>query len=257
MISVTILTKNNQRTLPQVLEALKRFEEVLIYDTGSLDKTLEIAKSFPNVSLYQGEFQGFGNTHNVASSLAKFDWILSIDSDEIATLELVEEIHNLLLDPGSVYSFWRKNFYRGKWIRWCGWYPDRVIRLYQRKRTKFSDCFVHERVISEGMKKISLSSQVLHEPYLGPEDFLSKMQSYSNLFAEQNRGKKKSSFSKALGHGAYTFFKSYFLKRGILGGREGFEISFYNAASAYYKYLKLDEANRSKGPPSDREFCQK
>jgi glycosyltransferase involved in cell wall biosynthesis len=243
-ISVTILTKNSQKYLSEVLSALQIFDQVLVCDTGSQDETINIARSFPNVTLYERSFIGFGPTHNVASSLAKYDWILSIDSDEIVTPELANEIQALTLSRGHIYSFPRHNEYRGKWIRWCGWHPDRQIRLYHRLDTQFSDAQVHEAVESRHLQEIPLQSPLRHYSYACTEDFLHKMQSYSTLFALQYKGKRSSSLTKALAHGFYSFFKSYILKRGFLGGQAGFEISFYNANTAFYKYLKLAEANR-------------
>lgn len=244
MLSVTVLTKNSQKYLREVLSALEIFEEVLIYDTGSKDQTLEIANQFPNVVVYKGPFIGFGPTHNAASNFARNDWILSIDSDEVMTSELVDEIRKLHLTRGCVYSFPRHNEYRGKWIRWCGWHPDRQIRLYNRLDTRFTEAQVHEAVDAYHLQEIPLISPLRHYSYDRIDDFLLKMQSYSSLFAQQYQGKKSSSFSKAIAHGCYAFFKSYLLKRGFLGGKEGFEISFYNANTAFYKYLKLAEANQ-------------
>ncbi len=243
-ISVTILTKNSEKHLPNVLHALKDFDEVLVYDTGSQDSTLDIARSHSNVTIKQGPFEGFGHTHNAATALTRHDWVLSIDSDEIATPELCEEIANLRLDESTVYSPWRKNTYNGRWIRWCGWYPDRQIKLYNRTRTQFSQAQVHEAIQSDGMHIVELQSPVLHYPYDTTADFLAKMQSYSELFAKQYAGKRKSSLTRAITRGTWTFFKSYILKKGILGGREGFIISWYNANTAFYKYLKLMEYNR-------------
>lgn len=242
-ISVTILTKNNQKYLADVLEAVREFDEVLIYDNGSTDNTIEIASNFPNVKVCLGKFIGFGPTHNVASSQAKRDWILSIDSDEVVTPEMFKEISELTLDPSCVYSFPRHNEFNGKWIKWCGWHPDRQWRLYNRTKTSFTDAQVHERVIIDGMKSVSLKGAIKHYSYSSLADFLSKMQAYSDLFAKQNQGKKKSSPWKAISHSLFTFFKSYILKRGFLGGYEGFLISSYNAHTAFYKYLKLFEAN--------------
>jgi glycosyltransferase involved in cell wall biosynthesis len=243
MITVTILTKNSQKYLREVLTALHRFDEVLIYDNGSTDNTLEIAGSFPNVTIYRGDFKGFGPTHNAASAVAKHDWILSIDSDEVATPEMVADIMSLDLDPKTVYSFPRHNFYRGTFIRWCGWFPDRQYRLYNRKKTSFSDAHVHEAILLNGMVHCSLKGPLRHYSYDSHADFLAKMQSYSDLFAKQNCGKKKASLAKAILHGLAAFFKAYILKRGILGGYEGFVISVYNGNTAFYKYLKLLEAN--------------
>lgn len=242
-ISVTILTKNSQKYLTQVLDSLHDFKEVLIYDNGSTDKTLEIAKTYSNVKIVIGSFEGFGITHNKASDNATFDWILSIDSDEVVTPEMTREIGDTVLQEGAVYSFQRHNFFNGKFIRWCGWYPDRQYRLYNRKRTKFTEAKVHESIIVTHMQHIPLKSAMIHYSYDSIAEFLAKMQSYSNLFSEQNRGKKSSSPLKAVLHGIFAFIKSYFIKRGILGGYEGFVISAYNAHTAFYKYLKLYEAN--------------
>ena len=245
MISVTILTKNSQKHLKEVLEALRDFDEVLICDTGSTDKTLEIAKEFANVNLFERAFEGFGPTHNLASSLAKHDWILSIDSDEVVSPELAQEILSLPLKPTQVYSFPRHNEYKGKWIKGCGWYPDRQVRLYNRTETVFTSAQVHEAIICTGMAHVKLSSPLRHYSYAETADFLQKMQSYSSLFAQQNQGRKKSSLSTAIWHSFFAFFKSYFLKRGFLWGQHGFEISVYNANTAFYKYLKLAEINHS------------
>jgi glycosyltransferase involved in cell wall biosynthesis len=246
MISVTILAKNSQKYLREVLSALEAFDEVLIYDNGSSDATLEIAGSFPNVKIVRGEFLGFGPTHNKASSLAKHDWILSIDSDEIVTPEMTRDVLAKALDPGAVYSFPRQNFYNGKWIKWCGWYPDRQYRLYNRTRTCFTDAQVHESIILGELRHVPLKGPLCHYSYDSHFEFLSKMQSYTDLFAKQNCGKKKSSPCKAVLHGLGAFLKAYILKRGFLGGYEGFVISIYNGNTAFYKYLKLYEANARK-----------
>jgi glycosyltransferase involved in cell wall biosynthesis len=240
-ISVTILTKNSQKYLKQVLAALVDFDEVLIYDTGSTDSTLPIARQFKNVVIIEKPFIGFGPTHNDASALARHDWILSIDSDEIVSNP--QEVLQLGLRNECVYSFARRNEFRGKWIKGCGWYPDWQIRLYNRKVTSFSNAQVHEAIMATGLSNIQLMGHLQHYSYEKAADFLHKMQTYSTLFAQQYQGKKSSSLSKAVLHGLFAFFKSYILKRGFLGGNEGFEISIYNANTAFYKYVKLMEAN--------------
>lgn len=242
-ITVTILTKNSEKYLKEVLESLKDFNEVLIYDNGSIDRTFEIAQKFSNVTIHKAVFQGFGKTHNTASNTAKNDWILSIDSDEVVSHEMCQEILALDLSPDAVYSFPRKNYFKNHWIWFCGWYPDRVFRLYNRKKTRFTDAYVHESVIVENMSVIECKSPIIHYSYSSQNDFLAKMQSYSSLFAEQNYGKKKSSPLKAILHGIGAFFKSYFIKFGFLGGFNGLMISIYNGNTAFYKYLKLYELN--------------
>ncbi|MFA6916285.1 MAG: glycosyltransferase family 2 protein [Parachlamydiales bacterium] len=246
-ISVTILTKNSQKYLHEVLRSLAAFDEVVIYDTGSTDATLDIAQSYPNVVIFERPFEGFGPSHNKATDLAKNDWILSIDSDEIVTETMLNEIFKTPLNTQTVYSFPRENLYNRKVIRGCGWYPDRQYRLYNRTKTKFSDAQVHEQVITRDMQIVEMQYPIRHYSYNSISDFLTKMQLYSDLFAKQNTGKRKASVLTAIGHGSFAFFKSYFLKKGFLDGYEGYIISKYNGHTAFYKYLKLREANLRKG----------
>ncbi|MCP5469584.1 MAG: glycosyltransferase family 2 protein [Chlamydiales bacterium] len=244
MISVTIIIKNGERHLEQVLDALKKFDEVLLFDTGSTDRTLEIAQKFSNTRICHGELKGFGQAHNDAAALAKHDWILSVDADEVVSPELVEEIKNEKIDPKCIYSIPFHNYYRGKRVRWCGWDPESHIRLYNRKETKFTDAHVHEGVEKSGMNVRRLNKPILHYSYASISDFLVKMERYSSLFVEQNRGKRSSPF-KAVAHGMGGFFKSYFLKRGFLGGYRGFLISMAIGHTAFYKYMKLYEVQCS------------
>jgi len=245
MISVTILVKDSQETLEKTLDSVKDFPEVIVFDTGSKDSTLEIAKKFPNVRIFTRSFKGFGPSHNEASSLASHEWILSIDSDEVLSSELSQEILSLPLDPNSVYILSRLNYFNGKHIKWCGgWYPDPVIRLYHRGKTRFTDDAVHEKIISNGLKTLELKGALYHTPYRCISDFLNKMQMYSTLFAEE-RPQQSASIFKAILHAWFAFFKSYVLKRGFLGGKEGFIISAYNSHATFYKYLKLMEKHQS------------
>jgi len=246
MITALILSKNSAKTIHQTLRSLSGFQEVLVIDTGSIDETKEIAKSFSNVTLLEHDFTSFGDVRNWGSEKASHDWILQIDSDEVLTKEAFDEIHNIDLDPTCAYSFPFHNYFNGKWIRWCGWYPDRHVRLFNRKTTCFSSALVHEGVITDSLTVIPFTYPIEHFSYHRIEDFVQKMQMYSTLFAEENRYKRSSSIPVALGHSLYAFFKAYVLQRGFLGGREGFIISYYNAVTTFYKYLKLWEANRQR-----------
>lgn len=240
-ISVTILTKNSAKTLARTLQSLQSFSQVLVYDTGSNDKTLEIAHQFSNVDVIEGSFKGFGPTHNEASAHARHDWILSIDSDEWLSSELEKEIESLHLDPHTVYALRRKNFFQGTWVWSCGWAPDWQKKLYHRQFTRFTSAMVHETIETSGGQIVRLKSFLNHEPYRSIEDFLNKMQQYSSLFAQQSS--KNVGPWTAIGHSLFAFFKSYFIKKGILQGYKGWLISMYNAHCALYKYLKLYEKN--------------
>jgi glycosyltransferase involved in cell wall biosynthesis len=244
MISVVILTKNSSRTLKKTLDSIVNFDEVIIYDNGSFDNTLEIVKNYKNVKIFKSKFIGFGPLRNEASLKVKNNWILALDSDEVISKELADEILNLNLDENYVYSIKRNNYYKGKLINFASWQSDIVNRLYNRKKTSFYPKEVHETLNIENLRVITLKNPIYHTPYLNISDFLKKMDKYSSLFAFQNKNKKKSSLSKAIFHAFFTFFKCYLLKKGFLGGRIGFEISIYNANTAFYKYLKLIEYNK-------------
>ena len=162
MITVTILTKNAEETLGSVLESVRAFDQVILLDTGSTDCTLEIAKMYPNVTVYKTTFIGFGPLHNLAAGYASNDWILSLDGDEVLTSELCSEILSLHLNSNCIYSFPFDNYFNGKHIKWCGWYPDRHVRLYNKSQTSFSSAKVHEKIICKGRKIVPLKHPVKH-----------------------------------------------------------------------------------------------
>jgi glycosyltransferase involved in cell wall biosynthesis len=245
VISVCILAKNSQRSIASTLASLSRFDEVILLDTGSTDQTMDLAKTYSNVQVRQTPFSHFGPLRNQAAQMAKNDWILAVDSDEVLSTELQDEILSLALNSNTVYEIDFHNYYNCKRIMGCGWHPESHIRLYNKRATRFSDSSIHEGVIAKGLQIEKLRSPLLHTPYLSVSDFLAKMQLYSDLFAQEKKGKLSASFAKALTHASAAFFKSYIFKYGILMGKEGAIISFYNASMAFYKYLKLAEANRT------------
>ena len=245
MISVTLMVKDGEKYLAECLESLKRFDEVFLLDTGSTDRTLAIARQFTNVNIVERDFMGFGPTKNLAAGLARNDWILNIDSDEVLTAELTWALLDLELDPNAVCRFPRQSFYNGKWIRGCGWHPDKITRLYNKTRTAFNDNLVHESVmVKPGMAVVDLKWQIKHYPYDSAASLVDKFQFYSTLYADQNQGKIQSSPLKAVTRGGAAFFKGYFLRRGFIDGYEGFLIALCQGLSTYFKYIKLHEANK-------------
>ena len=243
-ISVTILTKNSAACLAECLSALEAFDEVVIVDNGSTDDTISVASGFRNVTLYEHPFIGFGPLKNIAVDKASNDWILSVDSDEIVTPELTREILSLELDRKLIYAVERDNYYHRRLIRGCGWQNDRVQRLFNRKRTRFDDKLIHEGLANrEGLKTELLQGRLRHYSYDNASQLVHKMQHYSTLWAEENQGRKKATPFKALLYGMITFFKSYVLKSGWQYGYEGLLISISNANGAFYKYIKLYEAD--------------
>jgi len=244
-ISVTILTKNSQTYIDECLSALSDFDEIIVLDNGSTDSTIEIAKSFANVKVFENEFIGFGPLKNLALSYASNEWILSVDSDEIFSKELVEEILNAKLDESCVYSILRDNYYNKKLVKCCGWANDYVDRLFNKNTTKFNDKQVHEGLIlSEKIELKKLTNTFKHYSFDRAEQLLDKMNKYSTLHAVENCGKKSSSVFKALYRSMFAFFKNYFLQKGFLYGYEGLIISVSNANGVFYKYIKLYEENK-------------
>jgi glycosyltransferase involved in cell wall biosynthesis len=244
-ISATLLTKDSAARLSEVLGALSWCDEVVVLDTGSTDATIAIAMRHANVAVHRlsGPFPGFGRAHARAVALARYDWILSIDSDEVVSSELADEISGTRLDPHTVYSMPFHNYFGGRLITSCGWYPDRHARLFNRTVTNFCASEVHERVQTDGLRLERFRHPVRHYSYGSLDDFLRKMQFYSRLFAEQNAGTKRSGTIKAVTRSTWAFIKSYCLQRGCLQGREGLVISAYKAQTVLWKYLLLDEAN--------------
>ena len=246
-VSVTMLVKNAEKYLQQVLTALTDFDEIILLDNGSTDRTLAIAEQFANVNIHFHEFNGFGPMKNLAASFARNDWIINIDSDELFPQELIHEIRQLdFADVNKVYAILRINHYRGKPIKTCGWYPDYVKRLYNRTRVNFNDKQVHEGLeIPDDVKLVKLNNSFNHYSFESAVGLINKMQQYTTLFAEQQKFRKRASIGAAIGHGASAFVKNYVLKRGFMSGADGFVISFANASGAYYKYVKLAEANQA------------
>jgi glycosyltransferase involved in cell wall biosynthesis len=244
-ISVTILTKNSAAYLVECLSALEAFAEVVIIDNGSTDNTLALASGFRNVKVYEHPFIGFGPLKNMAVDKATNDWIFSVDSDEIVTSELASEILSLKLDGNSIYTVLRDNYYHRRLIRACSWQNDEVLRLFNRKRTRYDDKLVHEGlVMNETLITELLLGRMKHYPYDNASQLIQKMQHYSSLWAETHKGRKTSSPIKALLYGVLTFFKSYIVKSGWLYGYEGLLISISNANGVFYKYIKLYEADK-------------
>ncbi|WP_104697549.1 MULTISPECIES: glycosyltransferase family 2 protein [unclassified Helicobacter] len=240
-ISVAILVKNSEKTIKECLDALKNFDEIILLDNLSDDNTLEIAKQFHNVKIYQSDFIGFGALKNLAISYAKNDWILSIDSDEVLDEDAIKSINDLKLDSHCVYALSRKNHYNGEWIKACGWYPDYVKRLFNKKEVSFNSALVHESLnVPKNFQEIKLKGSIKHYSFKDITQLLAKMQHYSSLWAQQNPHRFSSPMIAIL-KGFWTFIRNYLFKRGFLYGYRGFVISICNGLGAFFKYMKLYE----------------
>jgi glycosyltransferase involved in cell wall biosynthesis len=247
-ISVTILTKNSQKHLAACLRSLQRFPEVIVLDNGSTDDTMAIAAGFPNVRLVKHAFLGFGPMKNLAAQHTTRPWVLSIDSDEVLSPVLADEILELdLRDTKKVYSFLRHNFYGKRHIKACGWDNDYVLRLYHKATTRFADLPVHEYIQTEGLQVQRLRGTMDHFSFDSISQLIAKMDQYTTLFAKEKRFRKSSSPAKSYFKWAFSLFRNYVLQRGFLYGYEGLAISFSNANGTFYKYMKLHEENQRLG----------
>lgn len=246
MLSVVIITKNESEHIARCLTSVSWVDEIIVLDSGSTDDTVSICKQFtPHV--YQTDWPGFGPQKQRALDKATGDWVLSIDADEQITAELKQEILQVIKSndiPG--YEIPRLSSYCGRQIKHGGWWPDYVLRLFQRQYGAFSDDIVHERVIIKG-KPQKLQQPILHEAFINPEEVLHKVNSYSTLGAEKLFAKGKStSLGMAILKGLWTFFRTYILKASFLDGPQGLMLAISNAEGSYYKYLKLLNLQQNK-----------
>lgn len=230
-ISVVIMTDGN--ILPETLHSIERFNEVVILHTGEEPYTCPLSNAHVFIRPFEGDMTRFFGIEK-----AKNHWILVLDSDEVLTPELIKEINALELSQDTVYSLPFKNYFNGRFIRGCGWYPDRRLRLFHRKQTNYHQMHLHSSVDIRGMRVRKLKGHVLHYSYRTIRDFLHKMQLYSDLYAK-DYNKRPASLGKAIRHGLFAFFKSYILRRGFLDGKEGWIISVYQGHTTFYKYLKV------------------
>ncbi|EAI9065286.1 glycosyltransferase [Campylobacter lari] len=249
-ISVIMIVKNAQKTLKACLESLQEFGEIVLIENDSNDDTLKIAyefsKSYKNIKIYQHKFIGFGPLKNLAISYTSNDWIFNIDADELAKKEFLQELRQIEANKEDIIVLPRENLYNGEWIKACGWWPDHVMRVFNKTHTSFNGNLVHESLIlHEDSKKIKLQNGLRHFAFDDIDGLLDKLQKYSKLWALQNLH-KESSIYKALLRGTWTFFRNYILKKGIFYGYKGFIISTCNGLGAFFKYMKLYELKKQK-----------
>jgi glycosyltransferase involved in cell wall biosynthesis len=239
MLSVIIITKNEAHNIGQCLEAVAWADEVIVLDSGSEDDTVAISRQYTN-KVFETDWQGFGVQKQRALEKAKGDWVLSIDADEIVTAELKEEIRAVITRPElNGYEIPRLSNYCGKPMRHGGWWPDYVLRLFRRDSGRFSEALVHERVFVDG-KIGRLNAPLIHDKFVNLDEVLHKINYYSTLGAEMlYRKGVRSSLGKALSHGVWMFFRTYFIKLAFLEGWRGVMLSISTAEETYYKYIKL------------------
>lgn len=240
--TAVVISHNVADTIGDCVSALRRVcEEVLVLDTHSTDGTIEICEKL-GATVVQQEWHGFAKTKNIGNQLAKHDWILSIDADEVLSDQLIAQLQNLRPEPGRVYALDRITSYCGQWIQHSGWYPDWKVRLFHRKHVEWQGDFVHETLrIPADFQEIRLQGKLYHYSYKDSDDHLRRIEKYARLAAEEQFAKgKKTNFVKRYLSPPARFFKTFFLKMGLLDGRAGWVISWRNASMIRLRYRLLD-----------------
>ena len=247
-LSVGILTFNSERRIREVLNSVKGIaDEIVVLDSGSQDRTVEIAES-SGARVFFRKFDNFVNQKNHLLSLCRGEWVLFIDDDEVVSDELAEEIKRLKSGRTSADGYYLNVLtnYLGKWIRHA-WYPDWHLRLAKREKCQWVGNGVHESLKVNG-KVGYLKGDLLHYSYESVSQHIKKIDLYTTLYARGafEKGKRFSLF-KLLTSPAGSFIRRYILKRGFLDGFEGFVLSVMASYYSFLKYLKLWEIEKREG----------
>ena len=246
-LSVIVITKNEEKSIRDCLESVVWADEIIVVDSGSTDKTVAICREYTSKVFVTG-WPGFGAQKNRALEMATCDWVLSLDADERVTPELQAEIRTAIDYPGNNIAFKmpRLSNYCGRYMRYSGWWPDYIIRLFRRGRAHFTNDLVHEHLIVHGAVE-TLSKPLIHNSFDDLEDVLNKINSYSSAGASMmHQKKKKATLASSILHGLWAFVHTYILRAGFLDGREGLMLAVSNAEGTYYRYLKLMMMTRGK-----------
>ena len=238
-ITGTIITLNEEKNLPRCLQSLALCDEVVVVDSRSTDRTVETAEQ-AGARVLQRDWTGYADQKNYAAESASHDWILSLDADEELSEPLCDEILEVKATEPDVagFRFPRRAHYLGKWIRHSGWYPDRKIRLYDRRKAKWVGDYVHESVVTNEPIK-ELKGDLLHYTCDTFANHLKSLDRYTDLAAQEltDRGQRVG-WGRMLIDPPFTFVKTFLLKRGFLDGTRGLAISYAAALYVYSKYSK-------------------
>jgi glycosyltransferase involved in cell wall biosynthesis len=238
-ISATIITLNEERNIARAIQSLVCADEILIVDSGSTDRTREIAVAL-GARVIEEPWRGYAAQKNLAACSAKHDWILSLDADEQLSPELALQIGELKKSGPRFdgYSFPRLAQYLGRWIHHSGWYPDRKVRLYDRRKAKWAGEYVHESVRVEGSIG-ELNGKLLHYTCASLSEHMRTLDRYTTLAAQEVAARNQPvPISRLIIDPAWTFFRTYLLQRGFLDGREGLAIAWMAGLYTFLKYAK-------------------
>lgn len=244
-ITAIIPTFNEEIHIKQAIESVLWCDEVIVVDSFSTDKTVEIVKSFPQVKLLQREFKYHADQKNWTIPQASHPWIFVLDADERPTPELVNEIKKIISSPTAYAGFWiyRVNHFMGKLIKYSGWQSDKVIRLFKRDECRYKDVFVHEEITSPGQIGY-LKARMIHYTYKDLNSYLKKADRYTTWGAQDRYKKfakkgKKIGFSYILMRPFGRFLRHYFLRFGFLDGTHGLVVSGLSAYNVFIRAVKI------------------
>ena len=236
LITATIITRNEERRIAEAIASLSCCDEVLVVDSGSTDKTREIAERCGARVLVR-DWDGYSNQKNFAAQQARHEWILSLDADERVSVELANEIvawKQSGLDAAAG-SMPRRAFYFGAWINHSGWYPDRKLRLYDRRRSRWTGDYVHEALTVAGTI-VNFKGDLLHFPYQDWRDHIRRIDRYTDLAAQAARKSgKHGNILRLLFGPPLSFLRSFVMRAGFLDGWRGVLIA---VAGARYVFLR-------------------
>ncbi len=246
MLSVAIITHNEEENIRDALESVKWADEIVVVDSFSKDKTLEICREYTD-RVFSLEWSGFSRQKSKAISLTTQPWILVLDADERVSTTLKKEISSLLRNnpPMDGYYIARKNFFSNRWIKHGGWWPDYTLRLFRRDKGKIEDREVHEAIKVDGNVGY-LRNPLEHYTYRDVHDFLKRMERYSSLAAKElfKNNRRATIFDLILRPPA-TFLRMFILQLGILDGSYGIILAYLYSLYTYKKYSKLRKMWRS------------
>lgn len=246
-LSVVMIAKNAADLLPDCLASLTFADEVVLLDSGSVDNTLEVARAAGVKVFSAADWQGYGIQRQRAQSYATGDYILMIDTDERVTPELQAALRQVLAapQPSAVYSIARRNYFLGRFMRHSGWYPDRVLRLYERERWQYNSHLVHESLACDGATVVELQGDLKHLTCRDFAGFQQKQLAYATAWAqERHLMGKKTSLAGIFSHTLGAFVKTLLLRGGVLDGTQGWLLAVVNAQYTFNKYTELWALNR-------------
>ena len=244
-VTVTVITKNEADALADALRSVSWADEIIVVDAESTDGTVEIARQFTE-RVYVRPWPGYIDQKNHAAGLASHDWILSLDADERVPPPLAEEIRGVLAREPAPTGFRmpRVSFYFGRWMRTTDMYPDFQLRLYDRRKARWTGRYVHESVRADGAVAY-LKQELQHHPYRDLSEHLIRMDGYTTLAARQmHEDGRRTSALGMLMHAKLAFLRNYILKGGFRDGSAGLVVSVVNSYYVFLKFAKLWERQR-------------